>query len=197
MGTGTSGAGQEVFGERGRACATSTGAWPACPRFLPAASPRLLVRFLPLPPVVPPPHLPTPPAQLSRPAGVREGEAASSCVLETPRRKRSPAFGWVGGDGGGGRSALALDAPPLSIPLFPRPQPRDRGRTGSQGPAHLAACAARLLCAAGAMAERGPSAGPCPVRAVSRPPSGESRGVGSPSRSNPLKVLGPQAELSS
>ena len=102
---------------------------------LPPLPPRLLpplpVPFLPLPLV--PRSPPTPPTQLSRPAGVQEGEQASSCVLETPRLKRRPAFGWVGG---WGVHAHPRRPSPLYSPVSTPPAPgsgKDRG-PGSRAP---------------------------------------------------------------
>ena len=168
---------------------------------LPPLPPRLLpplpVPFLPLPLV--PRSPPTPPTQLSRPAGVQECEQASSCVLETPRLKRRPAFGWVGG---WGVHAHPRRPSPLYSPVSTPPAPgsgKDRG-PGSRAPGGVRR-ASPLHCGRHGGARHGagdlaPCAGPCPVRSVSRPPSGETWGVGSPSCSNPLKVLGPQGELS-
>lgn len=145
------------------------------------------------------PAVPRRPQPSSRPAGVQEGEQASSCVLETPRLKRRPAFGWVGG---WGVHAHPRRPSPLYSPVSTPPAPgsgKDRG-PGSRAPGGVRR-ASPLHCGRHGGARHGagdlaPCAGPCPVRSVSRPPSGETWGVGSPSCSNPLKVLGPQGELS-
>ena len=110
-----------------------------------------------------------------------------------------PLAGWVGG---WGVHAHPRRPSPLYSPVSTPPAPgsgKDRG-PGSRAPGGVRR-ASPLRCGRHGGAGHGagdlaPCAGPCPVRSVSRPPSGETWGVGSPSCSNPLKVLGPQGELS-
>ena len=139
------------------------------------AAPPLPGRGLPASPSSPPPT-PTPGPFPSAPSRPPQSPDAPNPALSSRRRlgrrtglqlrfgdseAQAQAGLWLG-RGGGGRATRTQDAPPPSIPRFPRPQPQDRGRTGAQGPAHLAACAARLLCAVGAMAERGTERGTLP-----------------------------------
>ena len=152
------------------------------------AAPPLPGRGLPASPSSPPPT-PTPgpfPSAPSRPPLSPDAPNPALSSRRRPGRRtglqlrfgdseaQAQAGLWLGG--WVGESTLTLDAPPHSIPLLPRPQPQDRGTTGAQGPAHLTACAARLLCAVGAMAERGPERGTLP-RALCVPPT-ERRDLG-------------------
>ena len=181
------------------------------------AAPPLPGRGLPASPSSPPPT-PTPGPFPSAPSRPPQSPDAPNPALSSRRRlgrrtglqlrfgdseAQAQAGLWLGrGVGWGAVHAHPRRPSPVYSPVSTPPAPgsgKDRG-PGSRAPGGVRR-ASPLRCGRHGGAGHGagdlaPCAGPCPVRSVSRPPSGETWGVGSPSCSNPLKVLGPQGELS-